>query len=348
MNSLCKTNTRNNSIDLFRYVCAIMVVIIHSTFYTGWGAFGLFIGHIFPRIAVPFFFATSGYFYIKKLIEGKPVFLKQLKHILLTYSIWSSVYFALDFFNCIILDRAPILPFLKKCVVAFFIEGSAGHFWYFPALIIALCIVTLFYKLKAMKLLIPVSAAMYVLGCLGCSYYELSRKIPFLGSFYEMGCFNTIRRIFLMAFPLFSTGYLLIKLEKKYVISNKKLIISWIITATAFLAEVLTVVCFEIQENFVLTFSLYFMLIATMFLLLSNPLAKYQKFAKPARTIANFTYYSHPLFQIFAKLFSKFTNIAIPNIIVFFCTIAITFILGYICYILIEKKDIRFVKLMIG
>ena len=74
---------RNNSIDLFRYLCAILVVIIHSPFWRDWGNFGIFIGDVFTRIAVPFFFATSGYFYIKKLIYGSTAFLKQLIHILL-------------------------------------------------------------------------------------------------------------------------------------------------------------------------------------------------------------------------------------------------------------------------
>lgn len=342
---------RNNSIDLFRYLCAILVVIIHSSFWRDWGNFGIFIGDVFTRIAVPFFFATSGYFYIKKLIYGSTAFLKQLKHILLIYSVWSFVYFSLDFFNRVILDGHEILPLVKEYIISFFILGSVSHFWYFPALIISICLVTLIHKCKLMKILIPLTVTLYIVGCLGCAYYEVSKDIPFLNWLFNLEYFYAIRRIFLMGFPFFSMGYLLLKIKERYndkINKNKSLIIAWCISAALFLAEIFLILYFEIDSTIVITFGLYVLLIFTMLILLNNPLPRYTKASKASRNIANFTYYAHPLFQTFIVGLSKFTNIKVPNIIEFVFVVFITFSLGYILHLLKERKRWKIINLILG
>ena len=66
---------RNNSIDIFRLICSIMVIMIHvSPFIEINESIGFFFSTIFPRIAVPFFFAVSGYFYHKKLEKSKHIY----------------------------------------------------------------------------------------------------------------------------------------------------------------------------------------------------------------------------------------------------------------------------------
>lgn len=71
---------RNCSIDLFRYVCAIMVVAIHTNPFTDVDAeLGYIFTQIVPRIGVPFFFAVAGYFYIAKY------YLRHLDLLLLSY-----------------------------------------------------------------------------------------------------------------------------------------------------------------------------------------------------------------------------------------------------------------------
>lgn len=70
-----KISNRNNSIDIFRFVCAIMVVMIHTNPFVDKNIYlGYIFSQIIPRIAVPFFFLTSGYFYIQKLLNGEQCF----------------------------------------------------------------------------------------------------------------------------------------------------------------------------------------------------------------------------------------------------------------------------------
>ena len=64
--------TRNCSIDLFRLYCAVLVVAIHtSPFMDQNNKLGFISTQVIPRIAVPFFFIVSGYYYIQNLEQGK-------------------------------------------------------------------------------------------------------------------------------------------------------------------------------------------------------------------------------------------------------------------------------------
>ena len=185
------SKSRNCSIDIFRYICAIMVIAIHThPFEDINSGLGYVCTQVIPRIAVSFFFAVSGYFYIKKMLSGEKIFFSYIKRTLQIYIIWSVIYFLLDF----VTKEKSITTFIKDCVISFFVTGSYYHFWYFPALIFSVCVVTLLYKMKGIKLLLPVSILLYIIGCLGCSYYSIGNKIPILGELYSNPHFYIIRR----------------------------------------------------------------------------------------------------------------------------------------------------------
>ena len=63
-----KNNQRNNSIDIFRLICAVLVIIIHTRPFEDQNELlGYIVVQILPRIAVPFFFCVSGYYYFHAL-----------------------------------------------------------------------------------------------------------------------------------------------------------------------------------------------------------------------------------------------------------------------------------------
>lgn len=83
---------RINSIDIFRYICAILVVAVHATPFTEINSTIAYIFEaILPRIAVPFFFAISGYYYIKKITKDSVninhIFWTYTKKLLIVYSL---------------------------------------------------------------------------------------------------------------------------------------------------------------------------------------------------------------------------------------------------------------------
>ncbi|MCM1458720.1 MAG: acyltransferase [Bacteroides sp.] len=215
------TKTRICSIDIFKYACAIMVVAIHAHPFSDVNKeLGYIFTEIIPRIAVPFFFAVSGYFYIPKLENDKNPFFPYFTRLLSTYFIWSIFYYFVAFIRNGHLD---LKDFLIKSIYQFIVTGSHYHFWFFPALIFAVCFTTLLFKFKCNKLCIPLSIFLYIIGCLGCSYYEIGTKIPILQNLFLSSHFNLIRRVLLMGVPFFISGYLVYKIKIRYVAINKML-----------------------------------------------------------------------------------------------------------------------------
>lgn len=203
--------TRNCSIDLFRYVCAVLVIAIHTHPLADVSAFAdSVISGVLTRVGVPFFFAVAGYFYIQKLEKGQKPFWGYLKRLVLTYFLWSCIYFLINFIQW---GHKNVIGFCADCVYKFFLLGSSYHFWFFPAMIYTVLLTTLFYKLKLQKFLIPISILFYLVGCLGASYYGLGAKIPFLNTFLDFSHFHTIRRILFTGFPFFVLGHIIHKVQ---------------------------------------------------------------------------------------------------------------------------------------
>lgn len=98
MDARASANVRNSSIDIFRYLAAVLVIAHHTDVLLEIHPLvSYLISQVLPWIAVPFFFAVAGYFYAGKLETGKPVCLDYLKRLVKTYFVWSIIYFAADF-----------------------------------------------------------------------------------------------------------------------------------------------------------------------------------------------------------------------------------------------------------
>lgn len=138
-----------------------MVVAIHAHPFCELGVNAdFFFSTLLPRIAVPFFFAASGYFYIKKLESGaERCFSQYLKRIVTTYALWSVIYFIFTFCKG---GYSALKWFAVSSVYNFFIKGSYYHFWFFPALIISVCLITVFYKMNLKKTAVArINATLY-------------------------------------------------------------------------------------------------------------------------------------------------------------------------------------------
>jgi len=335
---------RNCSIDIFRYICAILVIAIHThPFEDIHAELGYIFTEIVPSIAVPFFFAVAGYFYINKLISGKPVFVSYIKRLLQVYVIWSAFYFVFLFVKDVVKDGESLFEFIKKCIFSFFITGSYTHLWFFPALIFSVCFVTILYKAGGIKILIPISIILYVIGCFGCSYYTFGVRIPVLGNLFVSSNFTVIRRIFLMGFPFFTCGYFVSILEKRLQKSSR-IRIGLICSILIFIGEIYLVRKFGLQVNIAVTFGLYILICFILLLLLQNPMPQLEHISSRCKTAANFTYYSHPFFIFVISLVSlKICRIALTQTPLFILTFLVTLILG-LC---IDKINNKYLNLLV-
>lgn len=288
---------RNASIDIFRLICALMVVSIHtaplSEFGDNWRYFTV---QILPRIGVPFFFCTMGYYYIGSLLKGEYKFWQTMKKLLITYGLWSIIYYIQDM-KQVLNGSVALIGFFVNCVRQFVIYGSREHFWFFPAVFFSIILATLFAKIGKLSWLAGLSIGAYILGLLGCSYYTIGNQIPIISAFVNSSQYELIRRIVLMGFPFFMTGYFLQEIKLKN-IANKKVIVLEIIYLIAFLTEIIFVNKMQIQKNVIITVFLYLLLFNTMILLLKNPCGQCGRGASVTRDMSNFIYYSHPLFMV--------------------------------------------------
>lgn len=256
------------------------------------------------------------------------IFWTYTKKLLIVYSLWSIVYIAIEAFQNMG-EEFQLITFLKHIVVAYFVNGSYYHLWFFPALFFSIIIVTFFTKIKKLNLLAYISLILYIIGCLGCSYFEIGNQIPLIRDLINFSKFTLIRRVLLMGLPFFTIGYFINKIQSnnKKNLSNKCMIYSMLFVMMAFIVEILIVNYFNIQKNIIMTILLYPLLLLIILLLLRNPMMNKEELGRNCRGMANFVYYSHPIFIL---LFKQIIFVKDSNTLIFIFVLAITSLIGYI------------------
>ncbi len=135
------TRKRNLSIDYMRMIAAILVVIIHTPPFMGINPLlDYSILQVLPRIAVPFFFAISGFYFMKASKEKQ---LKQILNIVKEYCIISLVYTIFKIVLAIV-THSELEFSVFGFIFNFFTVGVEYHLWFFPALIYSMLFVYLF------------------------------------------------------------------------------------------------------------------------------------------------------------------------------------------------------------
>lgn len=338
MNNLNQQSNRNISIDLFRLICAIMVVAIHTQpLYDISYKLGYFATEILPRIAVPYFFAISGYYYIVGLISNKKVFFKNLKKLLYVYTIWSVLYFAIEFVQQVSTHQISIARFVRNMFFDFFIYGSYYQLWYFPAILFCIIIVYISYRFNLLMHLAISTLFLYFMGLLGCAYFSIGTKIPVLNHIITS---TTIRRVILMGLPFFMAGYFINLFKSKCAnISNQKLAIGFTSVAALYLLEIYLVIHFKLQSNIILTFFLYPLVIILIIILLKNPLLKLGHISTYARGLSNFIFYSHPIFiLVISSIGKNIFNFEIENTVKFILTVIASLLTGVLLLKINNKR----------
>lgn len=331
--SLEKTRIKKyNSIDILRLLCAVMVVAIHTEPLMEYqNLSGYFATYIFPRLGVPFFFAVSGYFYINGLLQGRKVFLKYIKRLLAIYTIWSLIYYLVDFIE-VLRNHYSIKEFAINSVNNFFLSGSNYQLWFFPTLIFCVIVTTLFRRQLAG--LTVISLLLYSVGCLTGAYYKFGEQIPFINSLYNSSQLETIRRNLLMGLPFFLLGYILIKLYPKLdKIKSKVLILAFCLIFALFLAEIFIGKALSLQANIIMTVFLYPLLALVLVLCLRYPLPQWELTARFCKISANFMYYSHPLFMfIMSRTLTGLFDLTLSGTAEFLLTCLLTVLSSFIIY----------------
>ncbi len=211
-----KKSGRNIYLDLFRVILAAMIIYIH---YGSGGGVGI------CRVAVPMFFAISGYFLYnsdndREKKNAKKFIINSLKYLF----VGISIYILYDFI-VVLINNGNIFEFFKSLYINDFILNviflnntvtTGFHLWFLVALVIVSCIhyfLCYFDKTNYYYIIIPV-----------CLIVAL-----FFGGYIEMIQPNSVEEIYVRnaiftGLPMVGIGYSLNKLTFLY----KKSYYKWI------------------------------------------------------------------------------------------------------------------------
>lgn len=338
---------RNRLIDCFRYICAVMVIAIHTHPFTDVNyILGYISTNIMTRIAVPFFFAISGYYFTKHLFDKRASF-KTIKKIIKKYFFWSIVYMPIYFISAWGDTDKGILQLMLQYVYKFFVGGTAYHFWFFPALVYAMVSIYILNRFKAYKIGFLCSIILYIFGCGGVSYYYVFNHFTLLNEIYNSWWFLNFRSVCCMGFPFVYLGSIVA--YKAIIIDNDnhKLLIGAMLITLLFITEITLVNVFHFGKDIFITFMLYPLML--IFILI---LTRYKStiFLKNINTtmlhyMANFMFYTHPIVMLIVeKLFPILLNIEIQETPLFIIVTLVTTIVGYI----LAKMPYKFSKILIN
>ena len=161
------------SVDVFRFIAAIMVVAIHTQLLREF-EIGYYSRSI-CRIAVPFFFTASSFLFFKK----KTSITHYLKRIARLYLVWFclySPYVVRTFFinNCSF--EHNLLHFIHNL----FFHNSFPASWFLMSSMISMTLVYYLSRKINNRVLLMISVLLYVCSLLSSSYYGIINNEPFI------------------------------------------------------------------------------------------------------------------------------------------------------------------------
>ncbi len=165
------------AVDYMKLFCAFLVVCIHAEPFDKMGLIDN-VFSVLTRIAVPFFFVFTAFFFSLKPVSWKRC-LGYIKRIFIMYLSWSVLYFAARW----LLNGAPDENMLYR----FFVSGYQ-HLWFLQACIVSVllmtAILTLFRK-NGDKALLIISSVLFVFGCLISTYSPLTTRLGVFKALYD-------------------------------------------------------------------------------------------------------------------------------------------------------------------
>ena len=221
-------NTDTRFLNIMKFIMAVFVMVVHfSPFKTIHPVLHFVSIHGFTRIAVPFFFLSSGFLLSERGIIPPQRLKKTLIKLIKLYLFWTLLYSPLIVLQLI--NTPSTQHWLITLNRNLFFEGSFIHLWYFVASIIGLIIVTTLQRFLKSHLIFTLLILLFILGVLGDSYYGLSMTIPYLSTFKTtlFQFINTTRNGVFFA-PLFIyTGILIKQFQPQF--KRQTLFISFIL-----------------------------------------------------------------------------------------------------------------------
>lgn len=177
------------SVDVAKFLCALFVVMIHVSPF-GWQPpgsalnllnFGM--SQYLARLAVPMFFAFSGYFLYRKTLLQEFSLTPTKKYVwklLKLYLIWSAIYLPLCV-KGILSDKAGAFHGVLAYAHRFVMSGSYLQLWYLNAAIVAVLLISfLLYKRVSVKKILGSALFLYCIGVLELTWFGAIEPLQYI------------------------------------------------------------------------------------------------------------------------------------------------------------------------
>jgi serine/alanine racemase len=223
-------SSNHNAIDVMKFICAIMVVIIHAPPLLSYNETANFIlVDILARIAVPFFFVCAGYLFFNKIemknsrvgniISNIYLFKRYTLRLIKIYASWT-VFYLIWWIPFWYHHGNITIANIKGYVLSIFISGSYYHLWYIVALIYGMFFT--FFMLRHFHVWIVIATAIifYLIGTFAYSYTWVASEnslIGFILRFYSY--LGSISIGVFRAFPYLLMGFIFSKYRIKIKVS---------------------------------------------------------------------------------------------------------------------------------
>lgn len=314
--------TGYSGIDCFRFFAALLVITIHTSPLASINETADFLlTRVLARTAVPFFLMTSGFFLVSeytKNTEKRNIFLKKT---VLIYGAAILLYLPVNFYNGYF-KMDYLLPNILKDLVS---DGTLYHLWYLPASILGgLLAWKLVKKFRYPKALL-ITAALYLIGLFGDSYYGISVQVPVLKSFYGLVFQVTdyTRNGLFYAPVFFVMGGLLAKtVFKGRTLSLSQSLSGFAASLALLVTEALLLHHFKLQRHD----SMYVFLLPCMYFLFQALLHFNGKRLVWLRTSSLLIYIIYPMVIVLLRMFAKLLHLQkllIENSLVHFLLVSL-------------------------
>ena len=296
------SSKRSGAVDQFRIISAFLVIAIHTSPLLSFNDTADFIlTRIIARVAVPFFFMATGYFLFSYMEKGN---WRKIASFCgktgIIYGVSIVLYLPLNLYNGYFAQ-----PGLWGRIAGdILFNGTLYHLWYLPAALTGVFLVTILVHKAGIRNAFIVSAALYVLGLAGDSYYGISQQIPLLKRFCDIifQIFDYTRNGLFFA-PVFLTmGGLISKGNKR--ITARKTATGLIISVILLLSEGLLLHHYGFQQHD----SMYIMLLPCMYFLFRTLLQMDGRSSKSLRTVSMLVYILHPWVIVVVRGLAKLTH----------------------------------------
>ena len=290
-------------VDIAKFLFAIGIVAIHSGCFSGHDMGSWLTMHGILRLAVPFFFCASGFFFYRSLRKSddiKSTTITFIKRLIIPFVFWLVANLPMVIYNYV-KDGDSISTILLKLGRGL-VFYPWGAMWFVLALIVAVLLIVPFYKRGKLSYAVLIGLGLYVIGLLFNTYYFVVHGTPLQGAIDGiLKVVNSMRNGVFEGMFFVSIGMFIsqLRMERriKYNVNFVMLLVSY---AMLFLEIVLTKDLPHADDHSL--FIMFIVVIPCLFLFLSG-LPSLRRSTVMLRNYSTGIYFSHRFVLAFGVIF---------------------------------------------